>query len=476
MITAARMASSFTTSLIILTVLSLSAASAQSSCPKTEPYALLRQDDDYSFLRNPACQQDFWDPIKFIRLNRDGDKYVTLGGEIREWYEGFHNANWGAGAQDGNGYLLQRISLFSDFHLDERVPFFAQLTSDIEAGRNGGPRPVDEARLWLEQGFADIRLKASHDTSLSLRVGRQEFEFGSGRLVDAREGPNVRLAFDGVAMVLKTATWNVDGFATRPVINNMKVFDDPPNHATMFWGVYAVRPLHVTRGGNIDLYYLGIDNKQATFNRGTAKEVRHTIGTRFWGTRGSWNYDWEAMLQGGSFGNAGIRAWAIGTDTAYSFRSLPLTPQFGIRLATTSGDRNSKSGDLGTFNPLFPTGIYFGQGAIALNGPSNLNVAGASVKLHLTGKVLLAGDYDFFWRESVQDGVYGLGVNLLRSGLENQDRYIGSQPSAGIYWTASRHLGVSAAYAHFAVGPFLTHGTSPGRSVGYAAIWMAYKF
>src|SRR5665213_1098366 len=90
-------------------------------------------------------------------------------------------------------------------------------------------------RLWVEQGFADIRLKASHDTSLSLRVGRLEFEFGAGRLVDAREGPNVRLAFDGVAMVLKTATWRVDGFATRPVINYLNIFDDPPNHATMFW-------------------------------------------------------------------------------------------------------------------------------------------------------------------------------------------------------------------------------------------------
>src|SRR5690348_15194846 len=176
------MARSFATSLIIFIVSSLSVARAQSSCPKTEPYALLRQDDDYRFLRNPACQQDFWDPVKFIRLNRDGDKYVTLGGEIREWYEGFHNANWGEGPQDGNGYLLQRISLFSDFHLGEQVRFFAQLTSGIEAGRNGGPRPNDQARLWVEQGFADIRLKASHDTSLSLRVGRQEFEFGSGRL------------------------------------------------------------------------------------------------------------------------------------------------------------------------------------------------------------------------------------------------------------------------------------------------------
>jgi hypothetical protein len=27
----------------------------------------------------------------------------------------------------------------------------------------------------------------------------------------------------------------VDAFAVRPVVNNVAVFDDPPNHATMFW-------------------------------------------------------------------------------------------------------------------------------------------------------------------------------------------------------------------------------------------------
>jgi hypothetical protein len=81
-----------------------------------------------------------------------------------------------------------------------------------------------------------------------------------------------------------------------------------------------------------------------------------------------------------------------------------------------------------------------------------------------------------FWRKSVQDGVYGLGVNLLRSGLANQDRYIGSQPSLGVYWQADRHFSLSAACTPFIVGPFLTHSAPPGRDVSYAAIWAGYKF
>jgi hypothetical protein len=69
--------------------------------------------------------------------------------------------------------------------------------------------------------------------------------------VDVREGANVRRAFDGVDLILDVASWHLDGFATRPVINNLNVFDTPPDHTTMFWGVYAVRPVPATRVGTL---------------------------------------------------------------------------------------------------------------------------------------------------------------------------------------------------------------------------------
>ena len=471
------MRSRLLTTLILLARL-VPPAEAQSpqSCFPPSAYALLRQDEDYSDLNNPACRQDFWDPVKFIPFDSEGHDYLTIGGEVREWYEGFRNANWGAGPQDSNGYLLQRISLFSDWHFSRRVRFFAQLTSDIEAGRNGGPAPTMEAELWVEQGFGDIALIESGRGSLTLRLGRQEFEFGSGRLVDDREGPNLRQAFDGADAVLKAASWHVDAFAARPIINNIGVFDDPPNHATMFWGVYGVRPLAPTNGGNIDLYYLGIDNKQATFSRGTAQETRHTLGTRFWGEHRALVYDWEATFQWGSFGPVDIRAWSVGALTGYNLRSIPLQPRISFRLSATSGDSDRPSAPLGTFNPLFPTGIYFGEGGVDLNGPSNMLRIGPSVTFHIRKNLSLVVDDDFFWRESLEDGVYGLGVNLLRSGLDNRDRYVGSQPSAGVYCQPSRHIGIGAAYTYFSVGPFLVNSASPGKDVDYAAVWASYKF
>ena len=451
---------------------------AQADCPTSPPaYGLLRQDEDYRYLGNPACRDDYWDRLKYARLGSNQDTFLTLGGEIREWYEGFSNANWGFGPQDANGYLLQRLSIYSDIHAAPRIRLFVQLTSDLEAGRNGGPRPVtDESKLFFEEAFADIRLSKGRGDKLVLRLGRQEFELGDGRLVDVREGPNVRQTFDGASLNWKASSWSIRGFALKPVLNGTGVFDAPPDHGSTFWGVYGARPLRKIKGANIDLYYLGLARKNAAFDTGSADELRHTVGGRLSGSRGGWNYDSEVAFQGGSFGRRGIRAWATGHDTSYTLRSIRLQPQIGASALVASGSRRNSKSDLGTLNPLFPTGYYFGQGGISLLGPSNLMAVGPKIGLQLTKSVSVVADDNVFWRTSLQDGIYGLGVRILVSGLDNSERYVGSQPSVGVYWRASRHLSVSTAYAHFYVGSFLTKASPAGRNVDYAAVWTNYRF
>ena len=49
-------------------------------------YSLMREDEDWSFLKDPSLRQDFWDPIKYIRLGPDG-WFLTIGGEAREAFD-----------------------------------------------------------------------------------------------------------------------------------------------------------------------------------------------------------------------------------------------------------------------------------------------------------------------------------------------------------------------------------------------------
>ena len=64
--------------------------------------------------------------------------------------------------------------------------------------------------------------------------------------------------------------------------------------------------------------------------------------------------------------------------------------------AATSGDNANPNGPLGTFSPLFPTGLYFGQGVINLNGPSNLIQINPQVGLQLTKSVMVVADNNIF--------------------------------------------------------------------------------
>src|SRR5580692_8845759 len=230
-------------------------------------YKLLREDEDWSFRKDPKLREDFWDPIKYIPLRKSAeDWYMTIGGEAREVWEQIGNDNWGESPY-WNEYLNERYMPYFDLHYGKHLRTFVELKSGLNSFRQGGPRPIDEKRLDFQAAFLEVGTTFGQN-SIHLRVGRQELEYGSGRLIDVREGPNVRLSFDGFMVKSKIASWQIDGFAVRPDFDNFGFFDNAANHAVGFWGVYATRPSPSNLSPEV--YYLGLDRRQATFERGTA--------------------------------------------------------------------------------------------------------------------------------------------------------------------------------------------------------------
>src|SRR5580698_1765506 len=295
-------------------------AQADATAPDRE-YSLLRENEDWSFLSNSSNRDDFWDPLKYIPLGTNGS-YVSLGAEVREVFQQVGNDNWGK----------QRYMVHSDWHLGNWFRVFVQLKSGLEDFRAGGARPIDEKKLDFEAAFLEIGKERGTNWAV-LRVGRQELNYGSGRLVSVREGPNVRQSFDGVKIRSKVGAWHIDEWAVRPDLDKPGFFDNAPDHKTAFWGVYATRPLR--RGIFYDLYYLGLDRKDATFERGTAAELRHTLAARLWRPIATQepgvDFDYESVVQFGSFGSDDIRAWTFASDTGYTLTTLPLRPRFSIK-------------------------------------------------------------------------------------------------------------------------------------------------
>ena len=274
----------------------VSSAHAQS----VPAYSLLRENENWSFLRDTSLRQDIWDPLKYIRLGSE-DWYLTIGGEVREVFEQVGNDNWGK-QRYTNAFFLERYMLHTDWHLGPHFRVFVQLKSGLESSRAGGPRPIDEKKLDFEAAFFEAR--TSGKNWIALRVGRQELNYGSGRLISVREGPNVRQSFDGFKVMSTIGSWNVDAFAARPDLDKPGFFNNSPDHRTTFWGIYASRPR--TGRFSIDVYYAGLDRKVATYNRGTGQELRHSVAARLWRPvqtkeRG-WDLDYEGVWQFGAFG------------------------------------------------------------------------------------------------------------------------------------------------------------------------------
>jgi hypothetical protein len=438
-------------------------------------YQLLPSDEDWSFLRDPALRQDFWDPIKYIRLrNHRDDWYLSVGGETRQDWERIGNDNWGEQPFQ-NAFFLQRYMGHLDVHYGKHVRSFVQLKSGIETFRQGGPRPIDEKRLDFEAGFVDLCAGGERNW-IAFRAGRQELNYGSGRLVSVREGPNVRQSFDGFKIMSKIGPWHVDGFAVRPDFDNFGYFNNNPDNQTSFWGIYSTRPVH--RGISVDLYYFGIARKQATYNRGTANELRHTLGARLWRpiaqTVPGWDFDYEGIWQFGSFGSANIRAWGFASETGYRVPTLPLKPRFSLRADNSSGD-NPATSALGTFFALFPVGNYFGILQDTGPGPINFIDVHPRIELVFPHGVSVLTDLLVYWRKSLLDGVYDVPGNLIRPTGNSRARFVGYMPGMEVRWQIDRHAYLQTDYGIFYAGKFLQQ-TMPGRNLNWLSFWAGYKF
>jgi hypothetical protein len=437
------------------------------------PFEKLRYEEDYVYLLDSSRRSGPLDRFKFIPLTAGGNVYLSLGGEVRERFEFTEDPAWGDDPQDRRGVFLQRYILHGDLHAGKAVRLFVQVLSALADGRAGGPSPVDENELKVQNAFVDLIIPLGKERLLTVRGGRQEVAYGSGRIVDVREGPNVRRTFDGGRLLFALPAWRVDLLALWPAEDDPGVFGDGTDRTRGLWGIYAVgRPGRIP-AGFLDLYYLGYRDEGGRFAQGTEEETRHSLGARLWGETGGWDWNGEAVWQWGSFGRGEIRAWTVASFTGYTWGDAPLKPRAGLSANVASGDRDPDDADLQTFNPLFPRGSYFSE--LALLGPRNFWNLAPSLVLHPADGFSLTTDLDFFWRLQTADGTYAPDGRLLRDGTGTNERFVGSTLSFTAEWRIRRHLSLTAIYSHFFPGDFI-RATGPAEDIDFHEFTATFRF
>ena len=448
------------------------------------PVTNVRYTENYGYLKNdePADIEALspWARLKYLPLNPPGDIYLTLGAELRLRYERYEDNNWGEGPQDKDGYLWERVLPLADLHLGEHFRLFAQLISAFALDLDQPESPVDEDRLDALQVFVDGRLPLGwdRDAAVTLRPGRQLLTYGSGRLIDIRYGPNVLQSFDAAKAFIHTQAWRLDAFYARPVDHRAGEFDDRLGENESFWSVYGTIKPRPDAPLGIDLYYIGYLNEESAFGEPSSRELRHTLGARAFGRRRGWDWDFELFYQFGGLktdaGDGMISAWSVASNTGYTFAELPLAPRLALRFDVISGDNDVDDRDVETFNPLFPKGKYFGE--LTPIGPANLIHVNPYITVQLTKKLQFTGSGGFYWRESVNDGVYAFGgVDLLRAGGGSDARYIGTQAEALLEYELDRHFSASVSYSVFTAGKFI-EDTGDDEPIQFVGVEAMYRF
>ena len=207
--------------------------------------------------------------------------------------------------------------------------------------------------------------------------------------------------------------------------------------------------------------------------QGTGREQRETIGARLWSHTPTWDYDFEYTGQFGRFASGNIAAWGTGYHLGYTFNQVRFAPHPEINGGVLSGDRNPRDRTLSTFNPLFPNGNYLNEAVLL--GPYNLVIVRPTLKLSVTPKLSSNTNYEFLWRQAIQDGVYNIAGFLIHSPNGSNAHFIGSQIQEDLDYSFSRHLTGALAYEHFFPGRFLKE-SPPDKGLNFVSPQLIWNF
>jgi hypothetical protein len=423
---------------------------------------------DFRYLDNPDNQDHVWsDALKRIRV---GDDWMfSTGGQA--WTRYMNIANQDLGSKS-NVVDLSRVRVYGDLWYRDQFRLYAEFISAYSLWQDlpAGPNDVNKAD-FLDL-FVDVKLFEWNNKPAYMRLGRQELEFGSQRLVSNIDFTNAKRTFQGARFTYKGEEWDFDAWWVKPVIinpNRLDSWDDKQN----FVGAFST--YHPNKTDLLDLYYLYLDNRN-TKQPGIVQGPYdiHTFGSRYTGIADSVLWDFEGAMQLGQTGGMDTVAGFTTAGLGYNFKERNWTPTIWAYYDYASGDHSPKQGTHTTFNQLFPFGHnYFG--GLDLIGRQNIHDLNFHLFLYPTNWVTLWTQYHEVWLDSKTDALYNfVGKPIRRDPTGRAGSYVGRELNfiANFHLTPNQDLQVG--YGHLFGGSFLK--ATGSDSVDYTYITYNLKW
>jgi hypothetical protein len=374
----------------ILSVLVLSsafgagAAWAQAPTPEPTPAATPTPTATKPVPPTPAA------PMPVMPAFRLPIRELNLGAEVRHRYEYWKDYDFNSAVNDKDDLVGQRVRLNFEIIPTETVKGFIQV-QDTRAWGNASVYPLSGipvptagtgnntlasqgASTDLHQAYFSVLHKKS---GLSLQAGRQEWNYGTQKVIGAVGWSNIGRSFDGARLRLdrKSHTTDVlwsrisEGGRTRAGTAVVDRVDAD------FYGVYST--IKALKSHPFDLYWLTLADGESTAGEaGVAGHTQyHTAGLQLSKVRPagtlSIEYGTELNYQFGKRSGMTHEAYAVHGRFGVGSAKWPLQAKLLYQYDLATGDKNRADGKSDTFQQLFPT-VHLWHGYMDLVARQNV--------------------------------------------------------------------------------------------------------
>jgi hypothetical protein len=383
----------------------------------------------------------------------DSDSWkVKAGGEDRFRMEYKNNFDLKDAVKDNAEWFYNRLRLnlkasYVDGQKKEKVGFFLE-GMDLRAsahemkGANAQKDDFDLHQAYV-QAF-DIA-----DSGFGIKLGRQEFKYGAGRLLHAPSWSNRVRAFDGGILRYAKNGFTGDLLYGSDVKYDIEKFNMARSEEFVTGGYFTYQKAKTAP--LLEWYYL-----DAVDIKGTTDSHRQTVGGRIKiQIAPDTDVDIEIPYQFGRTSGKDIHAYAFHADISKAFPSFAWKPKVSLAYDQASGDKNASDNNSKTFVPLYQ-GAHDPYGLLDIVRWQNIRNVGLKVSFSPIKKLTVTPEVNFLWLDNRHDAWYSSSGGITRAATAaDVGSYVGTEVSIRSAYELTSNVQLEGGYAHLYTGDYL---------------------
>lgn len=379
-------------------------------------------------------------------------------------------------APQGSDFTLTPANVYSMTRVRLGIAFvpvsWLRMFAESEDSRVEFYRTIPQSTLSdpFECRQAYVEAGAIEGKGVKVRAGRQDLFIGSTRLISTGDWSNITKNFDVVRGTVTEGNLKMDLIAGSVVLDDPNRLDrnKPGEH---FYAAYLAWS-KVIPGASVEPYFM---TKTALNVKGKDGKLGNA-DTLYGGLRivgkipGGFDYNAEAVREGGDYGNDVVQAFGYVAGGGWSFAKAGGKPHFSTDFAWASGDDARKDGHHQSFDYLYgaqqPLTSLTGQVAWRNIADWRAGVDFTPLK-NLTVKV----DFRDYWLATVQDGLYnGFGTRTVFN-VKATSAHVGEGIETQLIFAISRKMTWGVGVGNLSPGAYLKQS---GKNSGYVYPYMSF--